>query len=178
MGRSLRKRCRTGNPSNRRPGKCEPGRINAGGARLTFVFDKMHAVHSRTKKMRNGIHHNHGLLQQFKNWESLSRIAGCSTPHSAGASSRRFPVLLSSRCAGLRLRRSSIDMTGMDPGQVITSPGNGAQWGAGTPAAIHAGSSKARPRRNSDASPGAVVGGAGTFDGMFDCVVLQEPTSG
>jgi hypothetical protein len=135
----------------------------------------MHAVHLRTKKMRNGIHDNHGLLQRLKNWESLSRIAGCSTPRSAPASSRRFPVLPSRHCAAYE--RSSIDMAGTDPGHVIASPWNGAQWGARTPAAIHAGSSKARPRRNSDASPGAVVGGAGTFDGMFDRV-RQKPASG
>jgi hypothetical protein len=127
--------------------------------------------------MRIGIQYNHGLLQRLKNWESLSRIAGCSTPRSAGASSRRFPVLPSRRCA--QIRRSSIDMAGTDPGQVIASPWKGAQWGAGTRTAIHAGSSKARPRRNSDASPGAVVGGAGTFDGMFDRLVLPgKPASG
>ena len=164
-----------GKPRKRPPGNCEPGRINPHAARLTFVFDKMHAVHSRTKKMRIGIQDNYGLLPRLKNWESLSRIAGCSTPHSAGASSRRFPVLLSRRCA--QIRRSSIDVIGMDPGQVIASPWNGAQRGAGTPTAIHAGSSKARPRRNSDASPVAVVGGAGTFDGMFDRVALLEPNN-
>jgi len=126
--------------------------------------------------MRIRIHHNHGLMQRSKNWDSLSRIAGCSTPHAAPASSRRFPVLLSNYCGAIR--RSPIDMTGTDPGQVIAPPRSGAQGGARTPIAIHAGSSKARPRRNSGASPGAVVGGAGTFDGMFDRVVLHAPAGG
>src|SRR4029453_13527461 len=101
VGRSLRKRCRVGDPLSRPPGKCEPGHINPNAARLTFVFDKMHAVHSRTKKMRIGIQDNYGLLPRLKNWESLSRIAGCFTPHSAGGSSRRFPVFFSQTRAGI-----------------------------------------------------------------------------
>ena len=125
--------------------------------------------------MRIGIQQTSGVSQRFKNWESLSRVAGCSTPHSVRASSRRFPVLLIHICAGLP--RSQIGVTGTDPGRVIASPGNGTRVGAGMPCAIHAGSSRVRPKRSFGASPGAVVGGAGTFDGMFDRVDALMPAA-
>jgi hypothetical protein len=62
-------------------------------------------------------------------------------------------------------------MTGTDSGRVIAAPRIGAHWGAKRPETIHVGSSKARLKRNSGASPGNAVGGAGTFDDMVDRVV-------
>jgi hypothetical protein len=117
--------------------------------------------------MQRCIHASDKTSQQFKNWESLS-LTGCSTPHPVHASSRRFPVLFFSaidrdgRCA------VRVDSTGTEAGRFNASPRNGAQQ------AIHVGSSRARPRRTSGASPAEVVGGAGAFDDMFDRVVFEE----
>jgi len=105
--------------------------------------------------------------QQFKNWESLSRTTGCSTPHPARASSRRFPVLFFGALDRDGRRAIRLDAAGTDAGRFSASPRNGAQQ------AIHVGSSRARPRRNSGASPVEAVGGAGTFDDMIDRVLFQ-----
>jgi hypothetical protein len=122
--------------------------------------------------MRGCIQQINGWSQQFKNWESLSWRAGWSTPHPIATSSRRFPVLLLPvDVCGRAIRRTieiEIGVTGTDPGRVIASPRIGAHWGAKRPMTIHVGSSKARLKRNSGASPGNAVGGAGTFDDMVD----------
>src|SRR3954452_24290951 len=125
------------------------------------------------KTMQHGIRANNDTAQRFKDWESLSRRFGCSTPHPIDASSRRFPVLLiPAALDGRQSPHDQIDVTGMDSGRVIASPRIGAHGGGCRPIAIHVGSSKARPERTPGASAVAAVGGAGTFDDMFDRVAF------